>query len=137
MKTRIAFAAMAICTSTWAMAQEPVLPVPSGYAEVAGTQARYFVKTDSLRQNISGGEPTTFALVMSFIEDGKGNKGYAVSQMTAWCETGKLSRSSIRYFNAQQQPVAKDDKPVAAKVGEGTVDAFVHSLLCSEWGDDG
>ena len=137
MTIRSVIAAMALCSSTWVMAQEAVLPVPSGYDAVAGTQARYFVKTDSLRQNMTGGEPTTFALVMSFIEDGQGNKGYAVSQMTAWCESDKLSRSSIRYFNAQQQPVAGDDKPVAAKIGEGTVDAFVHARLCSEWGNNG
>ena len=119
-----------------AVAQEPPLPPPSGYEYIAGTKGPFYLKTDSVRTNADATQNTTFALVMGFVEDGSGNKGYVVHQFFAQCGTGRLTRSSSRYFNANQQPVVADDTSASAIITQGTDDAIIHAALCAQWDED-
>ena len=130
---------LALCFgATGALAEpESPLPVPEGFEYIEGTTAPpFYLNTQSVRLNTDATQNTTFAQVMGFIEDDAGNKGYAIHQFFAQCGTGRLGRTSTRYFKANQEFVSENKAPASRIVVQGTNDAFIHAALCDKWDEE-
>lgn len=137
MKLNFGLAALALALWTSAANAEqvePPLPVPEGFEHIGGTsEPPFYLNTASVRKNTDATQNTVFAQVMGFIEDDAGHKGYAIHQFFAQCGTGRLGRSSSRYFKANQEFVSENKAPASGIVVPDTNDGFIHAALCAQW----
>ncbi|MEC8836913.1 MAG: hypothetical protein VX719_03800 [Pseudomonadota bacterium] len=132
MSIRLLAAACFLIGAAPAIAQS-TLPVPSGFYPIEGTEQPFYIKKDSIRENVMDREATTVALVMTFVSDAQGNRGYAVGNYIAWCGSKRLYNSGTKYFTAEQQLAGSSDKSAGGAIFPGTDNAIIHARLCSEW----
>ena len=100
---------------------------------IVATASLMLLPGASIRENVMDREATTVALVMTFVSDAQGNRGYAVGNYIAWCGSKRLYNSGTNYFTAEQQLAGSSDKSAGGAIFPGTDNAIIHARLCSEW----
>ncbi|WP_209348454.1 hypothetical protein [Pontixanthobacter sp. CEM42] len=112
---------------------ETALPVPAGYAVIEGTNNSFYLKTDSIRSNTTGGGRITTAAILSFAKIDGDKDIYALGDFLAKCDEKELMRTKVLYVSADEKLLGRDDKAIVVQVAEGSSDAAIHARLCSDW----
>ena len=92
MSIRLLAAACALIGAAPAIAQS-TLPVPSGFYPIEGTEQPYYIKKDSIRENVMSREATTVALVMP-MRSNRAARGGGLVPNCSWLSRRSHPRSS-------------------------------------------
>ena len=118
MSIRLLAAACFLLGAAPAIAQS-TLPVPSGFYPIEGTEQPFYIKKDSIRENVMDREATTVALVMTFVSDAQGNRGYAVGNYIGRDRTEPAAMNRLAVYCGSASPEDPRYIQLAYDVGKG------------------
>jgi hypothetical protein len=131
-------AAMALAGAAWlathpAGAMAETLKVPGGYRLIEGTEPAYHELVNATRTNAIEGEKTTTALLLAQVKHPDGSDIFAVGEYVAWCETDRLVRMNVRYYDAAQNALGVDKTVAGGKLSGDPREKHIYTFLCAKW----